>query len=644
MAMRSQEDVVFVQRKAPFVSLAFFIFFSIVVSRLFYLQIYQGNMFKSLSDQVAMREKEIRATRGVITDRNGRVLADNRPYMEISIIRQYLKNKDKTLDSLTKIIPLKKEDILKKLDDARFEAAFTPVTIVDDAPYDWVTTLRQYEKPEYDENQGLYLEGVEVKEWQLRTYLFPELFAHALGYLKEPDKKGLEKLEAEHPGRYSQGDLMGASGVESSYDLDLRGIDGVDAQVVDARGKAVTGNQALELLEQRASIAPQQGNSLMTTLDYDTMVAAQKAVAGRRGAVVAIDPNTGEILALYSSPGYDPNRITKTIDKEYWQKINFDEDKFLLNRAIQATYPPGSIYKMVPALAGLDTGKVDLTTTFNCGGGIQFGSRFFKCWNHGGHGAVALLRGIAQSCDVYFYKVGLAVGVDKLKEYAGYFGYGHKTGIDIPFEQAGLIPSSEWKEKRFKLPWIESETLSISIGQGYDLVTPLQAARMVSFIANGGYEITPHLAKKIVDPNGEVVREISGEKGKRVIPEDHIKPIQQGMINVVHSPEGTAKRVAASPYMIAGKTGTAQVIGHDSKLAMNSRRVAHGWFVSFAPYDDPKIAVAVIIENGGSGSGAAAPVAMEVINAYLDKIIGREEMEKRKSHTGDTEASGGVEE
>lgn len=626
----SDEDLVSLHRRVPFFMGAAFIFFMIVLIRLYYLQIIEGNHLRDMARQISVRQEETKAPRGLIMDRNHKVLADNRTSYEIVIIPQYLQEKQKTIHALSQLIPMTEEEIEKKIAEAKYSLPFFPVTLVADAPYNWIAPLRQLMRPDYDSNTPFDLQGVEIRTTPTRDYLYPQLFSHVIGYLKEIDKKKMEVMQAKYPDRYTLGDWIGASGIENFYDLDLRGIDGVKTKVVDARGREITGFSETDLLQEETSYAPKQGNHLVTSLDFDAQLAAERAMAGRKGSVVAMDPNTGEILALYSFPGFDANRILQNFDKEYWKKINLDPDKFLFNRAIQATYPPGSIYKIVPAFAGLATGEITPETSYNCGGGMQFGNRYFKCWNKAGHGKVWLVRGISQSCDVFFYQTGLKVGVDRLKEYANKLGFGRKTGVDVPFEQAGLIPSSEWKMKRLKSPWIDSETLSISIGQGYDLVTPLQAANMISTIANGGYAITPHFAKQIIDESGRVIKEIKPAHGEQVVPPEILHYIQEGVINVVQGADGTAKRLQSSPYKIAGKTGTAQVIGHDSKLGMTKERTAHGWFVAFAPIDNPKIAMSVIVENGGSGSGAAAPVALEVINTYLGKIMPIAKTEEKK--------------
>lgn len=616
----SDDDVSILQGRVPVLIFLVLCFVLVVVIRLYYLQINRGVSYRSLSEQISVREEQVMARRGLILDRSGHILADSRPYFEIVVIPQHLKNREKTLEALARLIPVTKVEMKEKLSRAHGEPAFMPVVLVEDAPYDWVARLKEFERPSYEDEVSVYLEGVEVRTQPMRVYHDSEVFSHAVGYIKEVDKTLLKTLQEKEPGRYVSGDMIGASGLEKAYDSDLRGTDGVIARVVDARGREIFGDPETEMLADRLSVAPVDGNHLVTSLDYDAQMAAHQGFNGRRGAAVALDPNTGEVIVLYSSPGYDANRIVGKIDKDYWRKINEDPQKFLYNRAIQTAQPPGSTYKFVTAFAGLDSGKITTQTHFGCGGGMQFGNRYFQCWNKGGHGSVEVIRAITQSCDVFFYNTGIKVGVDELARHARLLGMGEKTGIEIPYEQPGLIPTSEWKMKRYKQPWIESETLSISIGQGYDLVTPIQNARMVAMIANGGRPLTPHLGLGIMNGRHEVIRAISRPLGEPVMRPADLEIIRKGAIAVVHG-AGTAGRLKASPFKIAGKTGTAQVVGYDSKVR-GERAKDHAWFVAYAPYDDPKIAMVVFVEHGGHGGSDAAPVAKAVIDTYLSKTLG----------------------
>ncbi len=616
------ENIAYLQRRVTPMMLFALVFFLIVGARLYYLQIKKGDDYTKLATEVFVREEEVVARRGNILDREGRLLADDRIYYEITITPQFVSDKERVAASLSSVLPIDKSLILKKLDEARYEPKFLPVVIAGDVSYEWVAALSEKLSTVYATDATLDLSGVDVRDIPIRRYVEPFLFAHVLGYLREIDKPGLAKAREKFGERISLGDLIGAAGVEESYDLDLRGFDGTLGRVVDARGREIVFNEDVSLLKQRATLAPKPGYTLKTTLDFDAQTAAANALVGKKGAVVALDPNTGAVLALYSTPGYDANRITKNIDKEYWKLINLGEDKFLFNRATQAMYPPASTYKVVGLAAAIHSKKIDPETfSLSCGGGMQFGNRFFKCWKAGGHGRVTPLIGLAQSCDTFFYKMGLLMGVDGLAHYANMFGFGQKTGIDIPFEKAGLVPTAAWKEERRHEKWQESETLSIAIGQGFDLTTQLQNAVSVSLVANGGYRVVPHVGMEILDDKGQVVKKIETEKIKTELAgSDAIKWVQNGMIAVVHG-AGTAGRLKLSPYKIAGKTGTAQVIGHDSRARAGVNTEAHALFISYAPYDDPKIAVAVMVEHGRGGSFAAAPIAMAVIDAYLNKLL-----------------------
>lgn len=591
--------------------------------RLFYLQVMQSDHYKKIATEIYVREQEVVASRGLILDRHGKVLADSREELEIILVPQHTPDIELTIQGLCRLLPLDCEDVKMRVSKKKNQPAFEPIVIAERVPYDWAARLKQHFQPQYNPESSYSLEGVELKVTPVRHYLYPEIFAHALGYLREVSPKELEDFAARLQGRYTPGDLIGVAGVEKSYDLELRGWDGTLGRVVDARGREWRDVPDLNVLREKSTVPPVPGNHLYTTLDFTAQSAAVAHFQDKKGAVVALDPKTGEVLVLYSSPGFDANRITRKIDRPYWQHINLHEDKLLFNRAVQAMYPPASTYKIVAALAGLDSGLIDpVKTRFNCRGGLTFGNRHFKCWKRGGHGTVDLTRGLAQSCDVYFYQLGLKLGVDRLAHYAKLLGMGRPTGIDIPFEKAGLVPSSGWKEKRFRERWYDSETLSVAIGQSYNLVTILQNARIMATLANGGYEVTPHLGRRIVAPGGEVTREISFEKKTTELTgHEALEWVKKGVVEVVQG-HGTATRLRLSPHRIAGKTGTAQVVGHDSKLSGRAKFESHALFIGMAPYDDPQIVVSVMVENGRGGSVAAAPVAMSVIDAYLSQKDG----------------------
>jgi penicillin-binding protein 2 len=625
MAQQSYENTNSLQKKLPIVLFVVFLFFSLIFWRLFQLQVQKGAGYAQLSNDISLREEEIPARRGDILDRNGMVLADSRPYLEILATPQYMNDRERVLTDVSEITGIPTEEMKEALQKARRQAPFEPVVIASGVSYESAARLKEHFLPEYEQNDLTYdLSGISVRVLSLRHYLYPELFSHALGYLKEVSEKELVRLQEDYPDLYSRQDIWGASGMERGYDQILKGVDGQVARVVDARGREVSDLPDTDLLKSIGTYDPVPGKTVKTSLHFESQEVTAKAFGDRKGSVVALDPHTGEVIVLYSSPGYDGNRILKKIDKKYWAKINLHEDKFLFNRAVQAMYPPASTYKTVMVTAAVEEGIVDPEKThFHCGGGMRFGNRYFKCWRKGGHGRVNAVKAMAQSCDVYFYQVGLKLGVDKIAEYAKKFGFGEKTGIKIPYEKSGLVPTKEWKKKRYDQDWIESETLSVSIGQSYNLVTMMQNARMAAMIANGGSLVTPHLVNELIDASGTaevfpkpeaVETSLQGSLG--------LKVAKEGMIAVVHG-YGTATRLRQSPYKIAGKTGTAQVVSSHNKTR---RTENHGLFIAFAPYDDPKIAVAVMVENGGGGSSAAAPIAHKLIDTYLSSLETDEEV------------------
>lgn len=620
MITSQNENISPLQRKIPFIILIILATIIIIGARIFYLQILKGDDYIKISTEILIRSKEIRAERGKIFDRNGKIIADSQSFLEITLTPQHSKNPLFALEELSRLLPLDRNELLTNYRKKMGQPGFEPIVLFEKVPYDWAVKIKENLYPQYDENSPFYFEGLDLIVTPIRRYLYPELFAHALGYLTEIDQKKLDELKAEHPDKYSRGDLLGAAGIEAAYDFDLRGLDGQLGRVVDARGHEIVGIEDLNVIRENATVMPQKGYDLLTTLDFDAQLAASEFFKEKKGAVVAMDPRNGEILVFLSSPGFDANRITKKIEKEYWQKINLDEDRYLFNRAIQAQYPPASTYKVIGAIAALEMGMVDPEKTkFTCRGGLNFGNRFFKCWKSGGHGTLSLVQGLGQSCDVFFYNVGMKVGVDGLAKYAQLLGFGHETGIEIPFEKPGLIPTKAWKKKVRHEEWYDSETLSVVIGQSFDLITILQNAKVAATIANGGYNVKPHLGQAILGNDKQIIRQISFPKEKTELTgHESLKWAMKGMIEVVQG-YGTATRLRVSPFKIAGKTGTAQVVSHGKQAKKGANVDSHALFIGIAPYDDPQIVVSVMMEHGKGGSFAAAPVAMKVIDTYLMK-------------------------
>jgi penicillin-binding protein 2 len=552
----------------------------LLLGRLYYLQIVRGEDYRRFSQEYSIREVAVPAPRGLIIDRNGKVLASNQPTLDLVAIPQYVQDWARVRESLAHLLQISPESLDAAWAKRKGKAAYQPITLASNLSLDAVSRLKAHKTPWYFTEDPYDLRGVEIEPRATRRYSDGALAPHLLGYLKESD----------------DGVMVGASGIEAAYDDILQGTPGSRDRVVNAMGRVVDYPSVEARLTHRKALP---GATLQSTIDSRLQAAARKGFGGRSGALVALDPMTGEILALYSSPTFDLSQLNS--------QVMTDAGKPLYNRAVQGAYPPGSTYKMVTALAGLSEGVIQPDETVLCRGGMEIGGRRFGCWNKGGHGAVDLTRAIAESCDVYFYTIGIRLGLDRLAKYANALGLGKKTQIDIPNERSGLIPTNEWKSARFGREGTNADAAMASIGQGFDLLTPLQDALMVARMVNRGKTITPHVVKSPLPP---------GEgQGEGAFNSTHLALIRKGMENVVNAPGGTARHLASLNLKIAGKTGTAQTVGYDSKAQQRD----HAWFVGYAPYDDPKIVVAAIVEYAGHGGTAAAPVVGEVIKAYLQE-------------------------
>jgi penicillin-binding protein 2 len=473
---------------------------------------------------------------------------------------------------------------------------------------DWKTLV-------YIENNRYELPGVRIEVLPRRDYLFNDLGSHMIGYLGQINMK---ELEGRKWANYQSGDQLGKRGFEKIYEDELRGEKGIMYMEVDAHG-----------FEQRQlkGKEPLSGNDLQLTIDLDLQLEAEKAMAGRAGAVVAMDVQSGRILTFASAPPVHLEDFVGGISTKNWQALLNNIKRPLVHKTIQGQYPPGSTYKIVTALAGLSKGVITPNTVYYCSGSMRFGKRRYGCWKEGGHGPVSLHRALAESCDVYFYQVGLKVGVDSLAEYANRMGLGHKTGIDFEYEKSGLIPTSAWKKLAKGVSWQEGETLSIAIGQGFNLVTPLQVCQMTSALANGGILYKPFLIEKIIDPEGHITREFEPIADVELIGmEKFFELIRKGLVGAVNDRHGTGKAARLKDITVAGKTGTAQVVTMEKFKEVDEEDVAykhrdHAWFTSFAPAENPEIAVTVLVEHGGHGGSAAAPVAKKILERYFAKKV-----------------------
>lgn len=446
------------------------------------------------------------------------------------------------------------------------------------------------------EANRVYLPGVSIQIEPKRNYPYGKMMAHTLGYVSEISG---EELKQEKYRTYSPGDYIGKYGLERMYESYLRGIDGEKRVEVDAMGREV---RTLEMKD------PIPGNNMYLNMNLDVQMVVEKALEGKRGGCIALEPKTGAVIALASRPAFDPNKFASGIKKEDWQAIALDKAHPLQNRVIQGRYPPGSTFKILTALKALEDGLINANTSYGCRGGFPFGNRVFRCWKKGGHGAVNVHRGIVESCDVFFYNIGLRLGVDRIHSFGTSVGLGKLSGIDLPNEARGLLPSSEWKKKTYGAPWYEGETVSVAIGQGAVWLTPVQLAQLSSFVANEGITFKPQIVNKIVGPDGKTQKIFEPVVTADIKMKKQVfKIVKEGMQGVVNEKSGTAYGSRIENVHMSGKTGTAQTTPVQGKDLGD-----HAWFIAFAPSEDPAVAISVLVEYGGHGSSQAAPVAKAI--------------------------------
>ena len=579
------------RQRSRVMRLAAFAIFAIIVFRLGWLQLAMGGFYRDLSENNYVQGFEVRAPRGLIIDRNGEILADNRVALSITLTRVRNRNDDSLADLLSEVLALDREFVAEKLLETRMRY-YGAVTLVEDADLEQVSRV---------EERRSELPGVKVESTARRRYLGDRLGAHALGYVGQVSPRELESME---PLGYAPGDIVGKTGVEERYELLLRGHDGAEYWVCDAAGR-----ELYPFLD-GPSRDIRVGHNLVLTIDAEAQRAAEAALKRHRaGAIVALEPRTGEVLVLASYPTPDPNALAEGVSTEEWRELTSSPMHPLLNRAIQALYPPGSPFKIVTAGAGLETGVIGRGTQVNCKGAYKYGIRTFRCWKPGGHGVTDVLDGIVESCDVFMYQVGAKLGVATLMDWAERSGLGRRTGLDIAGEAAGNVPTPAWYDRRYgKKKWSRGVVINLSIGQGELLVTPLQAACLACGIANSGSVYTPHLFKRAETYSGRTIGTARSTVAYRLPYGDStMSLLQQAMLGVVEAPNGTGKLARIEGMLVAGKTGTAQ----------NPHGEDHACFIAYAPADDPAIALAVIIENAGGGGAIAAPIAREVMRAYF---------------------------
>jgi penicillin-binding protein 2 len=586
-------------RRIIWLSMGAFVMFFLLLTRLWYLQVIDTDNLLDQSENNRLRFVPVAAPRGAILDRNGKVLVSNTPSFSVAVIPKDVKNKDQLVGSLSRYLKLDSKEIEDKWTKGQGRAKYYPLVIASGISRDQM---------EFLEENRLALSGVNIEMKPVRAYPNGELASHLLGYLGEISE---DELGAERYKDYNAGDYTGKSGIERSWETYLHGTDGGRQIEVDARGRF------LRTVEETNSNV---GNSVVLTVDLELQKVAEQAFGERAGAAVVMDVNTGEVLAFASNPGFDPALFTGRLPPDKWKAYLEDPRHPLENKALKGMYPPGSTFKIITALAGLEEGLVDSHTGVECPGYYKFGNSTFKCWDKKGHNHVELKKALRESCDVYFYKLAERLGVNRIAKYAKKFGLGAPLGIGLDNEKGGVIPSEEWKFKRYGKKWFQGETLSVGIGQGYVLTTPVQLASMIATVANEGTVYQPHLVRRIIDSDGKALKEfppvVTGKTGIR--PESY-RLVKEGLFAVVNEPHGTGALARLSEVKVAGKTGSAQVVKlRDSKGQVPYQFRDHALFVAYAPYDKPEIAIAVIVEHAEHGGSAAAPIAGKLFRTYFE--------------------------
>jgi penicillin-binding protein 2 len=574
---------------------------SLLVMRLWYLQGIHGSYFRDLSENNRIRTLRTVAARGTVYDREGKILVGNRPSFQVAIIPEDVRDLKETIRALSELSGRPVEELDRQLESQRGRYHFEPRVVIADATREELARVKV---------NSYRLPGVIVEVVPTRNYPETTAASQLLGYSREITRN---QLEANVAAGYKRGDVYGQSGLERFLEKELRGTSGYRQVEVDAMG-----HRKSELGDPN-DLPGTPGKDIQLSIDVDLQHVAEKALEGRKGAVVALDPNTGDVLVLASAPVYDANIFSGQVLSNAWQSLSTDRSEPLHNRGISEVYPPGSTFKLIMSVAALASGKATEHTAFNCPGYYQFGSRKYRCHKASGHGLVDMKRALTVSCNAYYFQLGQLLGIDIIEKYGKLLGLGEKTGIELPGETTGIIPSDSWKRSKFGQQWYPGDTLSVSIGQGYVVVSPIQMAVAVSAIANGGSVYRPRLVQRItnritnetVDYPPELLRTL--DVSKKVFP-----LVRDFAAAVVADDRGTGRAARIDGVTVGGKTGTAQVSAL-GKEHLAEHLKDHAWFVSFAPVENPQIVTAVIVENSGHGGQFAAPVARKVYEEFFRK-------------------------
>lgn len=607
--LKNHQQEIFNFRLRLFISIGFaLLLLGTLLARFVYLQAVRHDYYQTLAEKNRISVVPIVPNRGLILDRNGVVLAHNYSGYTLEITPSKVSDLQGTINELATLVDIAPRDRkrFKKLmaESHDFETLMIRSRLSDEEVARFAA--QQYRFP-----------GVEIKARLFREYPYSEKTAHLLGYIGRINQSDVDRLEEnDATANYRGTDYIGKTGLEQYYENELHGTTGIEQVEVDSAGRAV------RIISRSPPIS---GNTLVLSIDAKLQEIAEEAFGNYRGALVAIDPANGEVLAFVSRPGYDPSLFVDGIDAESWKELNESPDHPLNNRVLRGQYPSGSTIKPFMALAGLFYNIRSPSHTISDPGyyTLSGSSHHYRDWKQGGHGTVDMFKSIVISCDTYYYGLAIDMGIDNIFEFLSRFGFGKKTGIDLEGETSGLLPSQEWKMKRFKQRWYAGDTVSVGIGQGYSLVTPLQLASATATLANGGIGYKPHLVREVKNSRTNESRKLDNQPGIDMkLDPSHLDLVRRAMMAVTQ-PGGTAAQASAgASYTIAGKTGTAQVIGmkqgekYDASK-IDERHRDHAWFISFAPVEQPRIAVVVLAENGGHGGGTAAPIARKVMDYYL---------------------------
>ncbi len=605
----SEQEVYQFRMRVGIAGAAVLMAFGLLAVRFLYLQVWQHDVYQAKAEDNRISIVPVTPNRGVIVDRNGVVIARNYSGYTLEIVPRRVRNLERTIDELAELVDIQPRDRVRfrKLLQETRNAESLPIR----------NRLSDEEVARFVVNRYRF-EGVELRARLFRQYPFGDVGSHVLGYLGRVTTQDQQRFEDESiSANYRGTDFIGKAGIEATYEAELHGTTGFEQVEIDAAGRGIRSLSRTPALP---------GNDITLTLDMRLQQVAEIAIGDRRGALVAIDPSDGGILALVSKPGFDPNLFVDGIDPQYWAELNNNEDRPLNNRAISGMYPPGSTFKPFMALAALEMGKRTPRSAISDPGFFDFGGRRFRDDKKGGHGVVDMYKSIVESCDTYYYQLANDLGIESIARSLAPFGFGARTGIDLAGEQVGVLPSPEWKQKRFKRAdmqrWYPGETISIGIGQGYNSYTPIQLAQAVAVLVNGGTVYRPRLIAGVNNTRTGDQRETPPEVVRKFpLKRDNIDFVKRSMAGVIK--EGTGGRAfAGATYTAGGKTGTAQVIAMKQNEKYEEAKVAerhrdHSLFIAFAPLDSPRIAIAIVIENGGFGARAAAPVARTVLDYFM---------------------------